>query len=61
MNFPNLEQLNFMKNNIYDIQVFERVKFEKLYALNILGNNFPKELFASLIKDLKTRIKFVVV
>ena len=58
--FPNIEYIYFMKNNIYDIQVLERVKFDKLVSINLLGNSFSKELFASLIEDLKKRIKWLV-
>ena len=42
MNFKELKELYLFNNNISDIKVLEKVKFEKLEKLNLSENKISK-------------------
>ena len=64
--FKELIELNLNKNNISDIKVLEKVKFEKFEKLEkldlswnkILINKILNNNFTSIIDNFKTRIKY---
>jgi len=57
VNFKKLERLNLGYNGISDISVFEKVNFEELKELNLYFTKIDKEIYFSIINDLKSKIK----
>ena len=57
VNFKELKELNLYDNNISDIKVLEKVKFNKLENLDLMCNNIDTIQNASIISNLKSRIK----
>ena len=57
MNFKELKVLNLSENNISDIKVLEKVKFNKLEKLDLGGNKISD---TSNISKLKIKFKDVV-
>ena len=60
MNFKELKELNLNKNNISNIKVLERVKFEKLEKLGLSDNKIDKVKFYLLLNSLKSKIKITL-
>ena len=49
--------LGLEKNNISNINVFKKVKFDKLETLWLDGNKINKDKYSSIISSLKSKIK----
>ena len=60
MNFRELKELNLYYNNISDIKVLERVKFEKLEKLYLEKNKIDIKKFSLIIKSLRLKIKYFI-
>ena len=56
MNFKELKELYLYFNDISDISVLEKVKFEKLEKLILRSNHIDRNKFSSIIKNLKFNI-----
>ena len=57
MNFKELKELYLRNNDISDIKVFEKVKFDKLEILDLSKNNIDNCINSSVTLNLKTKIK----
>ena len=55
--FEKLEYLYLGDNNISNINKLEKVNFEELKELNLYFNEIDKEIYFSIINDLKSKIK----
>ena len=58
MNFKELKELNLSDNNISDIKVLKKVKFEKLEILDLSENKISKD--NSIISKLKYNIHIYI-
>ena len=56
MNFKELKELDLSYNNISDISVLEKVKFEKLEKLYLGGNKIDRNKIYSILLNLKFKI-----
>ena len=56
VNFKELKELYLKHNNISDIKVLEKVKFEKLEKLNLEFNKIDKNKYSFVINSLKSKI-----
>ena len=61
VNFPKLKKLNLCYNNISNINVLERVNFKELKDLNLSYNNINKNENYSIINNLKSKIRKVLI
>ena len=58
--FKELKELGLHCNNISDIKVLEKVKFDKLEILELSGNQISKKENNTIISKLKTKKKFYI-